>query len=124
MDANTPPPAAPPTADERTWAMLCHLSALCGYLMPVLGWFLGPFLVWQLKKNTMPSIEAHGKAVLNFQLSILLYAIAGCLLIIVAVGIPLLWALSLFNIVCLILAAVKANNGEAWSYPLSLRFLK
>ena len=124
MDASTPPPVIATTADERTWAMLCHLSALLGYIMPVIGWYLGPFLVWQIKKNTMPSIAAHGKEVLNFQLSILLYAVVSCALIIVAIGIALLWALALFNLVCLILAAVKANNGEPWRYPLCIRFLK
>ncbi len=124
MDASTPPPVIATTADERTWAMLCHLSALLGYIMPVIGWYLGPFLVWQIKKNTMPSIEAHGKEVLNFQLSLLVYAVVSCLLIIVAIGIALLWVLAVFNVVCLIVAAIKANNGESWRYPLCIRFLK
>ena len=45
-------------------------------------------------------------------------------MIIVAIGIALLWVLAVFNVVCLIVAAVKANNGEPWRYPLCIRFLK
>ena len=120
MDANPTPPVAT-TADERTWFMLCHLSALSGYIVPVLGWFLGPFLVWQLKKDFVPSIERHAKEILNFQISLLLYAVVCCLTVIL---IPLLWAFPVFNLVCVILAAVKANNAEPWRYPLSIRFLK
>lgn len=123
MNANPTPPVAT-TADERTWFMLCHLSALSGYIVPVLGWYLGPFLVWQLKKDFVPAIERHAKEVLNFQLSILLYAVIACVLIFAVVGIPLLWALPVFNLVCVILAAVKANNAEPWRYPLCIRFLK
>lgn len=116
-------PAIAPTEEERTWAMLCHLSALTGFFS-VIGWFLGPFLVWQIKKARFPAIAHHGRAALNFQLSVLLYALIATLLIIVAIGVPLLFLLGFFNLVCVILAAVKANQGEPWTYPLALRFLK
>jgi len=118
-----PPPPAPPASDVRTWEMLAHLSALSGYVIPF-GTFLGPYLVWQIKKDQFPAVENHAKAALKFQLSCLIYALIGLLLIIVGIGIFLLAALGAFSVVCVIIAAIKANNGEPWEYPLSLRFFK
>lgn len=121
---NTPPPviaAAPSTAN--TWHMLCHLSALAGYIIPF-GNLLGPFLVWQIKKNEIPSVEAHAKEALNFQLSLLLYCVIAGLLIFVLIGIPLLIAIGLFGLVMIIVATIKTNNGESYRYPLCIRFLK
>jgi uncharacterized Tic20 family protein len=124
--ASTPPPIAPPPVAApaaRTWEMLCHLSALAGFVIPF-GNLLGPFLVWQLKKNEFPSVDAHGKESLNFQLSCLIYAVGAAVLILVIVGIPLLIAIGFFNVICVIIATIKVNNGEAWKYPLTLRMLK
>lgn len=121
---NTPPPvaAAAPSA-ANTWHMLCHLSALAGYIIPF-GNLLGPFLVWQIKKNEIPSVEAHAKEALNFQLSLLLYCVIAGLLIFVLIGIPLLIAIGLFGLVMIIVATIKTNNGESYRYPLCIRFLK
>jgi uncharacterized protein len=103
--------------------MLCHLSALAGFVIP-LGNLLGPFLVWQLKKNEFPSVDAHGRQALNFQLSCLIYALAALVLIFVLVGIPLLIAIGVFNLVCVILATITVNNGQPWKYPLALPLIK
>ncbi len=124
MDAAPHPPpasAAPPAA--RTWEMLCHLSALAGWVIP-LGNLLGPLLVWQLKKNEFPSVDAHGRQALGFQLSCLIYGIVSALLMVVVIGIPLLVAVAVFNVVCVILATIKVNNGQPWNYPLALPLLK
>ncbi|MEQ1904162.1 MAG: DUF4870 domain-containing protein, partial [Pirellulaceae bacterium] len=51
--------------NTRTWAMILHLSVFAGYLVPMAG-LLAPILIWQLKKNEMPELDAHGKMVLNF----------------------------------------------------------
>lgn len=124
MDTTTPQPVRPQTAPpERTWEMLAHLAALSACIVPF-GSFLGPFLIWQIKKNEFPSVEAHAKAALNFQLSCLIYAIPCFLLIFVVIGFPLLAGLGIFNLVCVIIASIKANNGEAWKYPLTLTLIK
>src|SRR6266516_1586873 len=68
----TPQQLSPEEKNARTWNMLCHLSALCGFLGVPFGNVIGPLLVWQLKKNDVPSVEAHGKAALNFQLTVLI----------------------------------------------------
>jgi uncharacterized protein len=103
--------------------MLCHLSALAGYIIP-LGNVLGPFLIWQIKKNEMPAIEGPAKDALNFQITMLIAAIVCFILVFVAIGIFLLPILGVFALVCIVIAAVKANNGERWKYPLSFKFLQ
>jgi uncharacterized protein len=125
---STPPPVTgtPVTttsSDERTWSMLVHLSALAGFIVPF-GNIIGPLLVWQIKKNEMPSIEAHGKEALNFQISMAIYFIVAAILTLIAIGILLMFGLAIFGLVCTIMAGLKANNGELWRYPLTIRLLK
>lgn len=120
----TPQPVLTPTeASVRTWSMLVHLSAFLGYVIPAIGWVLGPILVWQIKKHEMPAVIPHGREAVNFQLSCLIYTVGACLLIPVLIGIPLLAAIGLFNIICVIVAGIRANEGVAWPYPLTIRFL-
>ncbi len=107
----------------RTWDMLCHLSALAGYLIPF-GNLIGPLLIWQLKKNEFPSVNEHGKESLNFQISVTLYAIVCAVLILLLVGVFLLFVLGIANLVLVIIASIKANNAQPYRYPLTLRFLK
>jgi uncharacterized Tic20 family protein len=129
-----PQPSAPvPSANDnqaRTWNMLCHLSALAGYIIPF-GNVLGPLLVWQIKKNEFPSVDVHGKAALNFQLTVLIAVfasgVAAVLLSFVCVGfllIPVVIAVALCGLVFAIIAGIKANNGEAYRYPWSLTMIK
>ena len=69
------PPAAPPPNPEsqaRTWNMLCHLSALAGFIGVPFGNILGPLLVWQIQKDKFPATQIHGKAALNFQITVTL----------------------------------------------------
>ena len=126
-----PPPGAPPASQnqDRTWNMLCHLSALSGFFIPF-GNMLGPLLVWQIQKNQFPSVEEHGKAALNFQLTVLIVLIpaiiATFLLSFVCVGlllIPVDVAIGLCGLIFPIIAGVKANNGEAYRYPWSLTLI-
>jgi uncharacterized protein len=100
---------------ERTWAMLCHLSALAGCILP-LGNILGPLAVWLLKKDESPFIDEHGKAALNFQVTVslaLLLAIPVSFLGITKyVVIPLVVILLAYILYVIILSAVKAHRGE------------
>jgi uncharacterized Tic20 family protein len=125
------PPALPVTESQaRTWNMLCHLSALSGYVIPF-GNVIGPLLVWQIKKNEIPSVEEHGKAALNFQLTVLIALFASIIamvaLWIVCIGvlfIPVVVAIGICGIVFAIIAGIKANNGEPYRYPWSLTLIK
>lgn len=117
--AQWPPPLS---QDERTWGMLCHLSALAGYIIPF-GNIVGPLVVWLIKKDEMPFVEDQGKEALNFQISVTIYVIVSFVLIFVLIGIFLLIAVGIFSLVMLIIAAIKANQGEAYRYPLCIRFI-
>ena len=117
--------ASPSSAEQqaRQWAMFLHLSQFAGFLVPLAGLVL-PIVLWQLKKAEMPGIDAHGRVVVNWIISAVIYAIAGALLVFVFVGIPLLIALGVVGIIFPIVGGVKASNGELWRYPLSIKFLK
>jgi uncharacterized Tic20 family protein len=125
----TPPPlppeelAAAQDRQTRQWATLLHISLLAGVLVPLAG-LIVPILIWQLKKEDLPGLEPHGKMVLNWILSLLLYGVLSCLLIIVLVGLPLLLALGIVAIVFPIVGAIKANEGVVWKYPLTIAFIK
>lgn len=106
---------------ENEWAMVLHLSQFAGYAAPVLG-FVVPILIWQILKNDLPSLDRHGRIVMNWLISSLLYAIVCVILTFALVGFPLLLGLGVLAIVFPIIAALKANSGEEWVYPLSIRF--
>jgi uncharacterized protein len=122
-----PPPVSP--GEARTWNMLCHLSALAGYIIPF-GNIIGPLVVWQLKKNEFPSVDEHGKAALNFQITVMIALIVGIavavLLSFVCIGFllfPVVIAIGLCGLIFAIIAAIKANNGEPYRYPWSLTLI-
>lgn len=108
----------------RNWGMLCHLSALSAFLGIPFGHLLGPLVVWLVKKNEYPFVDEQGKESLNFQISVTIYAIPLFVLVFVLIGIPLLIALLAVDVVLVIVAAVKASNGESFRYPLTIRFVK
>ena len=110
------------SAEEKQWAMFAHLSALSGYVVPF-GWIIGPLIVWMMKKDEMPFVDEQGKESLNFQISILIYSVVGAALICAFIGFFVLGALVIFQIVYVIIAAVQANKGEQYRYPLTIRII-
>ena len=81
-------------------------------------------IFWQIKKEEYPFVDEQGKEAVNFQISMALYAVASLLLFIICIGPFLLAAVGLVDLVLLIIAAVKANNGQHYRYPLTIRFIK
>ncbi len=113
------------TKEARTWAMLCHLGGLGIYIIPTIGHLIFPLLIWAIKKDKHPFVDEHGKAAINFQLSFTIYAVISLFLTpIFGLGIVLLIALALFDLIVIIVAAVKANSGEYYQYPFSIRFIR
>ncbi len=104
----------------RQWAMILHISQLAGYIIPLAG-LIVPILIWQMKKADLPGIDQHGKNVVNWLISELLYCIA---LAITFVGLFLVPVVILIGVVFAIIGGIKANNGEVWKYPLSIPFFK
>ena len=114
-------PQDPREAETRQMALLLHLSHFAGWVIPVLG-LVAPIVVWQLKKNDLPGLDAHGKNAANWIISELIYGAVCFVLCFVVIGFPLLMLLGLMSAVFPIIAAVKANNGEVWKYPLAISF--
>jgi len=112
-----------PDKQERMWATIAHLSAFSGFVIP-LGNVLGPLIIWLIKREDGPFVDQQGKEALNFAISVTLYAALSYLLVFVVIGIFLLLVLGIFWIIVLIVAAVRANEGKAFRYPLSIRFIR
>lgn len=110
--------------EEQNWAMICHLSALAGFLIPF-GNIVGPLIVWLIKRAEMPLVDRHGKEALNFQITVSI-AIAICIpLMFILIGIPLIFIVGIGALVLTIMAAVKVSNGNFdYRYPLTIRLVK
>jgi hypothetical protein len=111
------------SAEQRQWAFFAHLSALSGFIIPF-GNLLGPLIIWQVKKNEMPFVDDQGKEAVNFQITVSIAVIACFLLFLVLIGFLLLPLVGIAALVLTIIAAVRANNGEAYRYPFALRLIK
>ena len=127
MDLPTPTraPLSPEDIKARQWGMIIHLSIMAGYLVPFAG-FVVPVLLWQLKKHEHALLDAHGKNVANWLLSLLVYAAVAWMMIFtligMVIGIPALLLLALLNVVFAIVGGIKANDGVVWAYPFTIRF--
>jgi uncharacterized Tic20 family protein len=124
-DDDTTAAARPATADEtvRTTAVVAHLSTFAGLIVPF-GSVIGPLAVWLIRRHRDPFIDQAGREALNFGISIAIY---GSLLLVAAlmlVGIPFLIVGVVAWVVLASLAAVKASQGEAYRYPLTLRLIR
>ena len=112
--------------EERTWAVAAHLSAVAGHFVPF-GNVLGPLVVWLIKKDEMPLVKDQAKEALNFQITVTLGFLAclamACTVILLIVAVPLSIAIYLYAIVYSIIGAVKANEGVAFRYPITLRLI-
>lgn len=104
----------------NTYLILMHLSQFAGFIVPGLG-FVAPIVMWVVNKEN-PEVDKHGKNIANFMISMIIYAIASAILILLIIGIPMLIAIAIIELVFIIIAAVKAANGEYWKYPLSIPF--
>ena len=136
-DATTPPPTptGTPDAQERQWAMFAHLSAIVGGLLTSntiggIGCVLGPLIIWQVKKETMPFVVDQAKEALNFNITV---ALAMLVLILLGLGTfglgfvvtaPLMLILGVAALVFVVIAGIKANDGVAYRYPFALRLVK
>ena len=105
--------------------MLCHLGGLAGYLANGIGSILVPLVLWLVKRDEIPEVDAHGKEAVNFNISVSIYYVVLIVLTFITFGLaaPLLLVLSLFHIICIIQAAIRANNGELYRYPFTIRLV-
>lgn|SRR6187549_861904 len=110
--------------EEQNWAMICHLSALAGFIVPF-GNVIGPLVVWLMKKDTMPLVDLHGKEALNFQITVAIAALICLVLFLVIIGVFLIFIVAIGSLVMTIIAGIKVANGDlAYKYPFALRLIK
>ena len=131
-----PPPqvVGVPSAEEKQWALFAHLSALLGAIVTGiwLGWgcFLGPLIIWLIKKDTMPFVNDQAKEALNFNITLAIIGLILLVLVVMTFGVGLLiaWPIGVIVgigwLVFTIIAAIKASEGVAYRYPISLRLIK
>lgn len=109
---------------DRSLLVITHLSQLLD-LITGFGGFIVPLILWLTQRERVSAMDEHGKSIMNFQISMFIYAII-CIPLILLFGLGLL-GLALIAILCFIypiINAVKANNGEEPSYPLSMQIIK
>ena len=123
------------SAEERQWAMFAHLSALAGGIVTAgwagsIGCFLGPLVIWLMKKETMPFVDDQAKEALNFNITV---AIAFFVLFVLTIGTlgigiiitaPLMIIIGLAWLVLTVIAAIKSNEGVRYRYPFAIRLVK
>jgi uncharacterized protein len=122
------------SAEERQWAMFAHLSALAGGLLTsaIGGWgfFIGPLVIWLMKKDTMPFVADQAKESLNFNITVSAIFLILLILSFVTLGIgflitlPIMLIIGIAALVLIIIAAMKANQGIAYRYPFTVRLVK
>ena len=108
--------------EENKWAMWAHISTFSNALVP-LGNFIGPIVIWQLKKHESEFVADQAKEALNFQITILIYALISILCIFIFIGVFMIIGLVFFSLIVVIVAGVKANNGEYYRYPMCIRLI-
>jgi hypothetical protein len=112
------------SSNVRTWTVLCHASALAGFLVPWAGHILGPLIVWLVKRGDSAEIDEHGKESLNFQISMLIYNLIAGVLCLVLIGFVILGILHILNLVLVIVASIQASEGKLYRYPITIRLIK
>lgn len=108
--------------EERTWAMIAHLGAYAGHFIPF-GHIIVPLVVWILKKDEFPLVNDQGKESINCQISYSIYFIVAGILCFLVVGFLVLPALWVADVVLVLIAAIKANEGVRYRYPAIIRFI-
>lgn len=113
-------------------AMFCHVLAFAGYVIPM-GHIVGPLVLWLVKRHSDAAVDAHGKEVLNFQISITIYSIVAFVAVMLVaftlqVGFILvvlaMLGVMVFDIVFTVRGAVAASRGQSYRYPLSIRMIR
>jgi len=128
------PAQGSPTPEEKQWALFAHLSALIGAIFTGFGFgfgcFIGPLIIWLVKKDTMPFVDDQGKEALNFNITLAIVAAVLLILTIMTLGIGIFITLPVGVLVGIawliftIIAAIKASEGVAYRYPVTLRLIK
>ncbi len=109
--------------EERQWAMFAHIGTFSSMFVP-LGNIIAPIVIWQMKKHESEFVVEQAKESLNFQITLFIYALISFLLVFIIIGFFLIFALVIFGLIMVIIGGIRANEGEDFRYPMTLRLLK
>lgn len=102
--------------DEKLWATLIHVGGIFFGFIPALVGYL-------VLKDRGPFVRGHSATALNFQLTMLIASAIGYITILIFIGVLVVLAVAVVVIVFSIMAALAANRGEAYFYPLTIKFV-
>jgi uncharacterized Tic20 family protein len=110
--------------ENKQLLVLTHLSQLLDFVSGI-GGFIVPLILWIVKKDEVYGMDTHGKAILNFRISMFIYILI-CIPLILFLGLGILGIITIavFYLIFPIINAIKANNNEAPNYPFSIQFIK
>ena len=106
-----------PTTDDKNMATIAHV-------LGIFTSFLGPLIIWLVKKDQSPFVDDQGKEALNFQLTLLIGYLVAAITTVICIGPFIAMGLSIVAIIFGIMGAVASNKGEAYRYPVNIRFIK
>ena len=107
---------------DRTWGILVHASAFIGMLVPM-GHIIGPLLIWLIKKEESPFVDANGKEAVNFQISMTIYLVIAGFLVVVLIGLVIIPLLLVAWFALVAIASIRASNEQVYRYPATIRLI-
>ena len=120
-------------AEQNQWGLFAHLSQLLGFVIPFAG-IAAPLIIWQIKKDEFPALDAHGKMIINWAISSIIYGLIILFSMLftvfsissagIIIGVLGIFGLFVMSVAFPIIGGVKASKGELWEYPLTIKFLK
>jgi len=110
--------------NEQTYAILAHASAAAGMIGVPLGFLVGPLIIYLVYGKVSAFVEANARESVNFQISLMIYMAISAVLMFVLVGFILAVAVTIFGVVQVVIASMKARDGYLYQYPLCIRFIK
>ena len=109
--------------NEKQWGMFAHLASLAALIGIPLGNVIGPLIIYLIKKDEYEFVADQGKDILNFQITWSIIFIVSAILIVVGIGVLLLVGFGIAWLVLVIIGAIRANEGQYYRYPLTIRFI-
>jgi len=111
------------TSDERTWGLFAHLAGLGGHVVPF-GSIIAPLVIWKMKEAESEFVADKAKESLNFQITMVIAFLCCIPLCFIIIGFILLPVIAVFDLVCIVLGMIRANEGVRYRYPISIRFVR